>query len=393
MIIRKLTLFIIFVCQPNVLTSMGVQQDSKIYIQAIIGAILLFVICRKSDVKWERYILGLWVVLLLFRYFMGMLNEAVQYSMHLIIPALLSLALPDKISSVSDRRLYLFAFRLLMAYFFLEVGIGVYEYLTKTHVFLWVDSTYESHLYRIQNRPAGLSGSPLMNSWILAAINLCILFSSLRSKYKVMGFAVCLVGLLVYQGRMALLFSIIAFLLFIGKEMKHHKITLSQFAVIILIIGILYIALYQTQIGIRFVSTDDGGSAEMRFMALDYFFSRPISEFFFGMPYDTMRDVQVWMEVNIIECAFISQTLLFGLLFVVPFYILYFFLLWHIRMPDNKLKTIILYVLFFALINTGIGWFSGSYSLVVFYVVSKILSPHNLPYILPKKYVAQQKQE
>ena len=154
----------------------------------------------------------------------GMINESVQYSMHLIVPALLTLALPDKISSKSDRHLYLFAFRLLLIYLLFEVGIGVYEYISKTHLFLWIDSTYDSHLYRIQNRPSGLSGSPLMNSWILAAISLCILFSSLRPKYKIIGFSICLAGLLAYQGRMALLCSIIAFLLFIGKTMKIKKL-------------------------------------------------------------------------------------------------------------------------------------------------------------------------
>lgn len=387
---RRIALLIIFVCQANVLTSFGFQQSNQLlYLQALVGIILLFTTWRKRDVKWEGYIFLLWLFLLSFRYMTGMINESVQYSMHLIVPALLTLALPDKISSKSDRHLYLFAFRLLLIYLLFEVGIGVYEYISKTHLFLWIDSTYDSHLYRIQNRPSGLSGSPLMNSWILAAISLCILFSSLRPKYKIIGFSICLVGLLAYQGRMALLCSIIAFLLFIGKIMKEQKITLPQFVSIILVISALCTVLFQTQIGIRFISVDDAGSAEMRFMALGYFFGHPLSEFLFGMPYDAMRNVQEWMEVTIIECAFISQTLLFGLVFVVPFYIFYFLLLWRIRMPGHKLQTIILYVLYFALINTGIGWFTGSYSLVVFYIVSKILSPHNLPYILPKKYIRQ----
>lgn len=387
---RRIALLIIFVCQANVLTSFGFQQSNQLlYLQALVGIILLFTTWRKRDVKWEGYIFLLWLFLLSFRYMTGMINESVQYSMHLIVPALLTLALPDKISSKSDRHLYLFAFRLLLIYLLFEVGIGVYEYISKTHLFLWIDSTYDSHLYRIQNRPSGLSGSPLMNSWILAAISLCILFSSLRPKYKIIGFSICLVGLLAYQGRMALLCSIIAFLLFIGKIMKEQKITPPQFVSIILVISALCTVLFQTQIGIRFISVDDAGSAEMRFMALGYFFGHPLSEFLFGMPYDAMRNVQEWMEVTIIECAFISQTLLFGLVFVVPFYIFYFLLLWRIRMPGHKLQTIILYVLYFALINTGIGWFTGSYSLVVFYIVSKILSPHNLPYILPKKYIRQ----
>lgn len=223
---RRIALLIIFVCQANVLTSFGFQQSSQLlYLQALVGIILLFTTWRKRDVKWEGYIFLLWLFLLSFRYMTGMINESVQYSMHLIVPALLTLALPDKISSKSDRHLYLFAFRLLLIYLLFEVGIGVYEYISKTHLFLWIDSTYDSHLHRIQNRPSGLSGSPLMNSWILAAISLCILFSSLRPKYKIIGFSICLVGLLAYQGRMALLCSIIAFLLFIGKIMKEQKIT------------------------------------------------------------------------------------------------------------------------------------------------------------------------
>lgn len=389
MFLRKLIITAFFILQGNVLSTLGIPSEYITYILLVIG---FFIIIRSRNsfksIEWKITLLFLF--LLGFRYFTGILPESFRYACNLVIPCLVSFALPNTMSA-TNKKIYILAFKLLCLFFAAEIIIATYETITHSHLLTWIDSTYESHLDKIKTRPIGLVGAPLASSHILATLSFFILNSPLKQKYKYTLWSINLIGLLLYQGRMGILFTIIYFIFYMFIELKNRQISIARFTGIMTTICLITIILLSLGLGSRLFTEDDGGSADMRLGALTFFDTFSWKNFLIGTPYKNMDIIRETLGVRIIEMFILCHFILFGILFSIFFYILYIKLYLRIYKNNDKILKVITIIAFFTLEATSISWFSTYEEVTFFLLMAKLLNTTTLILLIPPKYINRNK--
>lgn len=385
MILRKLILASFFILQGNVLSSIGIASEDFMYVLLFMTS-FLFIKNGKfiKTIEWQIFLL--FIILIIFRYIIGILPESFRFACNFIIPCLLSFILPDKISK-HNKNLYSVTFNILCVFWFAEILIALYESFSHTHLLTWIDTTYESHLNRMQTRPIGLVGAPLASSHILATLSFFILNLPLKSKYKYTLWSVNFFGILLYQGRVSIVATIFYFVLYLLIELKNHQIRFIHFGTVIAIIGCIILALFSLGLGSRLFIQDDGGSAEMRFSALTFFETYSWKDFLIGTPYADMEIVRDILNVTIIEIFVLCHFILFGILFSIGFYYLYMKLYFRIYQCRQKVLCFITLIIFFIMEATSISWFSGYVEIAFFLLTAKLLNENNLIHLIPSKYI------
>lgn len=385
MFFRKLILAIFIILQGNILSTLGIPSEFITYILLILG---FFVIIKSRNsfksIEWK--IVLLFLLLIIFRHFNGILPESFRFACNLVMPSLISFALPNNLLP-TNKKVYALAFKLFCIFFIAEITIAIYETITHSHLLTWIDTTYESHLNRIQTRPIGLVGAPLASSHILAIFSFFILNSPLKNKYKYTLWLVNLIGLLLYQGRMGIVFAIVYFTFYMFIEVKHRKISLSKFISIMTIICLIIIILLSLGLGSRLFIKDDGGSVDMRFGALAFFETFSWKNFLIGTSFENMDFIREILDVTVIEIFILCHFILFGILFSTLFYILYTKLYFNIYRNEDKALKIVTLIAFFALETTSISWFSTYGEVTFFLLMAKLFSNHNLKHLISSKYI------
>lgn len=364
------------------LTTIGIDYTQYTYMILIISS--LYVIGGGKSI--ERSILFLFVALVLYRWYVGILPESFRYACNLVMPCIISFALPDKMF-VGNRSLYRLAFKLFLLFFLLEVLIAAYETFTHTHLLTWIDSSYDSHLYKVQSRPIGLTGAPLAGSHILACLSFFILNLPLKKKYKFYLWGFNFLGILFYQGRVGIVFSLLYFLFYMLCELRNKRIKVSSFIFLLILGGVFVISMFSVGFGSRLFMVDDGGSAEMRFEALNFFGIYSWKDYLLGTSYGDMEFVRELMGVTIVEIFVLCHFILFGILFSVAFYYLYAKLYFRIYRNPQKLLKIGTLILFFTMEVTSISWFSSYAEITFFFIFSKLLSSDNISSLIPHRYI------
>lgn len=385
MFLRKIIITLFFVFQGNVSTTIGVPSEYLMYVLLLLST---FLVLKEKELR--KSITGsiflLFITLLIFRYFTGVFENSFRISCNLVLPCLIVAALSGRVRS-NNKSLYIWAFKLLCCFFVLEIVIAAYETATHTHLLTWIDSSYESHLNRIQDRPVGLAGSPLSNAQIMACLSFFILNSSLKDKYKYCLWGTNFIGILLYQGRMAIVASLLYFAYHMFVKVKSGKSQLINIIGIFIVIGSFVVVMFEMGLGARLFISDDSGSAEMRLKAFAFFENYSWTDYLFGSSSENMEIVREFLNVRIIEISVLCHIILFGIVFVLAFYYLYVKLYFQTYENQQKLLEIGALLFFFALLNTSIGWFSN-YSIVSFFLIfSKMFSDSIFRHLVPKKYL------
>ena len=385
MFLRKIIITLFFIFQGNVATTIGI---SSVYLKYTLLFLSIFLILKEKELR--KSITGsiflLFIILLIFRYSTGIFEDSFQISSNLVLPCLIVAALPNRIQS-NNKSLYIWAFKLLCCFFVLEVIIAVYESITHTHLLTWIDISYESHLNSIQNRPIGLAGSPLSNAQIMACLSFFILDTPLKNKYKYCLWGINFIGILLYQGRMSIVSSLLYFVFYMLIGERNSKSKFLNIIGIFIIMGSFVAVMFAMGLGSRLFISDDGGSAEMRMKAFAFFNIYSWKDYLLGSPYANVEVVRESLNVKIIEISVLGHIILFGIIFTLAFYYLYAKLYFQIYENRQKLLKTGTLLIFFALLNTSIGWFSG-YSIVSFFLIySKLFNEGNFRKLVPQKYL------
>ena len=383
---RKLILFLFFILQGNVQSTIGIKSELYLYTLLILGIITLFRTHRWKDTI-EFKIFAVFIILLIYRYYTGILPGSFRYACNIIIPCLISLALPSKVITMKEVSIYKFAFNLLIIFFILEILIAIYETATHSHLLQWVDVTYESHFNKIQDRPIGLVGAPLGSTHILACLSFFILNLPIKNKYKYSIWLLNFLGLLLYQGRMGIVASLLYLMFYFCVEWWTHKLKTSSLIAGLCITSMFIVGMFCLGLGSRLFTTDDSGSAEMRFEALVLFEQFSWNDFLLGNSLKTMEIIQIALGVTVIEIFELCHFILYGIIFSVTFYLLYYKLYNRNYITEQKILKTGTFIVFFLLLSTSISWFSSFSGMTFFCICSKLLNEESIKRLIPNKYI------
>ena len=384
--LNKIIIFVLFYCQSNLLTTLGINQDYLGYVWAFLGLLLYFFNLKKEKLTTESWMLIAYFLMLAIRYCTGILNDSIRYSVNLILPALLVISVPDEIKTKKQKDILHFAFVSLCVFCVIESSLVLYEALTHTHVLTWIDTTYGSHLDKYQSRPVALVGSSVANSHVMAYLSFFILQLPLKNKVKYRLWAFNFFILMLLQGRMAMTFSLAFLLVYLFLQVLNKRMRVSNFVFLLLVLGGIIASLFAFGFGDR-VFEEDEGSSQMRFEALDYVSNLSIGDFLYGTTNQGLENLISDMKVAILEVSVLNQIILYGLLFTIIFTYQTFKVFYNFRSKISRTLAIITLIFGYALMNTTNGWFSGHVVVTSLLLFNKILTPTTARLFIPRKYL------
>lgn len=384
--LNKIIIFVLFYCQSNLLATLGINLDYLGYVWAVLGLLLFFLNYEKEKLSIELWMLIAYFLMLAIRYNTGILTDSIRYSVNLILPILLVISIPNEINTTKQQDILHFAFISLCVFCAIESSLVIYEAFTHTHVLTWIDTTYGSHLDKIQNRPVALVGSSVANSHVMAYLSFFILQLPLKNKFKYRLWVFNFFILMLLQGRMAMVFSLAFLLVYLFLQVLDKKMHISNFVILLMGLGVIIAFLFFSGFGDRLFEEDES-SSQMRFKALDYAANLSINDFLYGTTNRGLQNMISDMDVTILEVSVLNQIILYGLLFTIVFTFLTLKVFYDYRSKINRTMAIITLIFGYALMNTTNGWFSGHIVITSLLLFNKILTPTAAWLFIPHKYL------
>lgn len=198
-----------------------------------------------------------------------------------------------------------------------EALLCICEYFTQSNLFYTIEEYGRF-------RSSGIWGHPLHNASIVSVIILLVVMSSIRSTYKVLIVCVGFVVLFTFNGRAAIISTILCLILLglINKRKVFAFIVHTPLvgALAILLVFYLFGYISTSELGGKLFVQDtrnlQDGSAMTRFYLYDYVLNMDINEWLFGM--NKIEDVFKKNEFSYIESTPISLILSRGLIIALP---------------------------------------------------------------------------
>ena len=199
-----------------------------------------------------------------------------------------------------------------------EAVLCIYEYIMQNNLF-----------YRFEEygrfRSSGIWGHPLHNASIVSVIMLLLLVSPIRSLYKILSIVIGFVVLFTFNGRAAIISTLICLLLMVVLNTK-KVFTFLKHQNIVFILGICIAAVYlfgyisTSDLGGKLFSQDtrnfNDGSAMTRFYLYNYVFNMDVKEWLFGVGnFESLFKVSDFLYV---ESTPVSLMLSRGLVIALP---------------------------------------------------------------------------
>lgn len=393
--------FLIFFIGANVLSTFGIEKhilDYTVIILALINIFLdkniktLFFTRRK-----EILIITLILILIIYRSYSGILTDSIRSAMVLLATPIIYMNLSKNIENKKDFSLKKNLIKIIILFYIFECFLGIFEYIIKSHVFLWVDSTFESHLFQIQSgssfRSVALHGSPLTNALIVTILNSFIIDSPLKDKYKFFLWAIGFAAVMAFNARMAVIINVFILVIYLAKLLLNNKISLStkfliNISVIIFIIFTSYLVFYQG-LGDRLFKTEllDESSAQKRIDLFSIFDEYEISNFMFGTSMENFENIRDSVGLLIIENFWVCELILFGIVFVILFTILYGRLILDYMRQFPWIERWKVTLIFILLASTNNSLFTQYLPLLVFLICMNLFRKNTFRIIVPSKYI------
>jgi hypothetical protein len=287
--------------------------------------------------------------------------------------------------------------KIIIGFYVFECLVAIAEYLLRTHFFLWIDTTFQSHLmnFRLREsfRSVALHGAPLSNALMVTVLSAFFITSSLKDKYKFALWGLGFVAVLAFNARMAIIVNLGFFAFYIFKLLgdRKAKFTTKLFVYVasaIFFAVASYLVFYQG-LGDRLFKTEllDQASAQKRFDLFTIFDGHTVYDFLFGR---SMRDFDMMKELAgllIIENFWVCEIILFGGLFVAGMVVLYFKLLAPYAREYSFYNRMVICLSFILLASTNNSLFTQYLPLLLFVVCLNLFRPDTFKFILPSKYI------
>ena len=314
------------------MTLLGISNTVVLYF--LLGYALFMMAFRKdflSDMgKWTLCIVIGSVLMLFVRFTAGILQESMQSTLILILPALLVSLFPK--SGLESLMTKISVSRFLHYFYLIECGLAVMEFVFRQHLFGWVDVSYEKGLvdYSGQDfRSVSLCGSPLNNALIVTILMLFLLFdNTVPLQKKIFPWLLGLAAVFCFNARAAIVINLLGMLLYAGNEAFKAQ-SRSQFKYIALLafVCIVVAAFFMLGLGSRLVSTDSilkDGSMNVRYKLFKYFFNTDFQSYIWGHPLADLRHIAKRIGVKVVENFWIICIYHFGIVFTTYFTFCYF---------------------------------------------------------------------
>lgn len=384
----------------NVLSFLGIDSAIFLYFILLI-AVIPFLSNLKGhrtlgNRKFEILILLLIVVMLLNRMRIGMLEDSIRNAITLFITPVLFMLFPMEIRSKKDYKIMKGVTKILIAFYVLECGLAIIEFIFKFHLFGWVDTTFETNLDLSKwdsFRSVALHGSPLTNALIVTILNAFFSVSAINNKYKFMLWFMGFLAVLAFNARIAIFLNAFLFIYQIFKIVTSNQISISKKMVTYIGISlfvpvIVFLVIYKGW-GDRLFKNElfDENSGQVRLDVFSIFDYVSSSRLLLGHSMKSFEAIRDLAGLLIIENFWICLILLFGLVFVILLVILYFKLMRKYLKSYSFTDGLLVSSLFLVLASTNNSLFTQYIPLFLFLLCLNLFSPKTVKILLPKKLI------
>jgi len=357
------------------MTSLGISNTIVLY--SLLGYACIMMILTKdyldNTAKWPLWIIAGGIIMLLVRWVTGILQESIQSTLILVLPAILISLFPLKYESESIKtRITVSGF--IYWFYIIECCLAIVEFVMKQHVFGWIEIAYNSSVVDFDNqyfRSVALCGGPLLNAQIVTTIMLFFLFDLFLSpRKKILLWFLGLIAVLCFNARMAIVINILGLILYIGKEISRVQWhTRIKYIALSIFIGVTVSFLLIMGLGNRLTATTslaDDDSISIRLALFKYFFNSDLQVYIWGHSMDELRRIMNIIGIKVIENFWIIYIYHFGVVFTGYFTFCYFKLVQYFLRPFPTFDKIVISGLFVILISANNSIASSHMPLFIF---------------------------
>ncbi|WP_353720816.1 hypothetical protein [Dyadobacter sp. 676] len=398
--LTAIVFFLIFFIGSNVLNTLKIDNYTFFYLIVAMSLGVLAMSFRDRSFRDRKYEIGVLLLIafvIVYRMYAGILTDSLRSAAILFATPLIYLLVPKEIRTKDDYLVKRKIVKIIIAFYVFECLVAIAEYLLRTHFFLWIDTTFQSHLMNIRLRESfrsvALHGAPLSNALMVTVLSAFFITSSLKDKYKFALWGLGFVAVLAFNARMAIIVNLGFFGFYILKLLGNRK---AKFTTKLFIYAAsaaffmvaAYLVFYQG-LGDRLFKKEllDEASAQKRFDLFSIFDGHTVYDFLFGR---SMREFDMMKELAgllIIENFWVCEIVLFGGLFVAGMVILYIKLLAPYVREYSFYNRMVICLSFILLASTNNSLFTQYLPLLLFVVCLNLFRPDTFRMILPPKYI------
>lgn len=242
-------------------------------------------------------------------------------------------------------------------------------------------------------RSVALLGHPLSNALMTTIIMTFVLFSELKSIIKLSFWFICFLGIVCFNARAAMATNAIILIIYIVNTSFSNKIhDENKFVRLLIPIIIMFICLSVylfTGMGERLKNLgliDEEGSTQERINTLFMLSAIDTENLVWGASLQYRTMIEAVVGVNKIENYWVGMIFRYGLVIMIPYLMLVFYLFWNYYSGYPKFYALVTSTSFLILSSTNNSLMWTYTPLFVFLICIYIFNPQNHNNIIPTQY-------
>ena len=381
----------------NVLSKFGIDHNTFYAVFLFIG--LLFILKNIKKLLRQKELLYLLVFILCFSLFKLFFDTSPGNrfdNLSIIGAPIIIASLPGHENNYGSKVWKLIG-KAIIFFVTIEVSIAIIERILQIHIFPWRPPSEYSYLIEVSDfRSNALHGHPLQNSLIVSIIMSFILIAPIRLRYKIIIWFVCYLSVLCFNTRAAMVGDFCVFIIYIGhllasKGQINERTKCLLWIILFSVIGGIVFFMLRYNLGARLLNLGllDESSAYARVNTFSIFNYFNWTDFIFGLNYKEITNIMSVAGISVTENFWIDWLLRFGLIFLLPFIILYFRYLKKIYENYDKFSRTITLFTFILIASTNNSLSSSFMPLLIFLLCVKIFDPKYIRQVFPLKYLTK----
>lgn len=384
---------------PNLLSYIGI--DTKLVHALIIGISVPLFIIRKNEVLSNKPLVGILLLVVIFSLHKLITDTgegARMAALQILGTPIIYAAFPklDYRISKSNVCLWQKINKLIFTFYCLEVGMAILERIIGHTILGWsgTESFIISRNSATEFRSTALWGHPLYNALIVSTIMSFFLVSPLKLPIKLLFWLTGYFAIFCFNGRSSIVGNALMFLVFTvytlffdKKAKRNEKKLLVVFSVLACIA--LYIGIVVANIGGRLFEMGlfDDSSAQTRIDVWNIFNYFTLNDFLWGIDFKKIGVILYSSGLHATENFWIDQLFSFGLVFMIPYVILYSLLFAKLLKDYSTFKALFVTGTFILIASTNNSLSSSFVALFVFVILCHLFNPRYILSLFPYKYL------
>lgn len=288
----------------------------------------------------------------------------------------------------------------LLIFFCIECGLAIFERVIGTQIFGFREDFIMDLTTKGEDRfrSSSLMGHPLYNALVVSTTMAFVLLSPLKPRIKFSLWAMGFVAILCFNtrssivGNALLLAGYVMYTLFADKYTSQStKSKIFLWTVIAALIG--YYLLYSSGWGARLVNMGlfDEDSAQTRLDVWSLFDYVTLGDLMFGMSNEDFMMLMFNAGLYASENFFINQLFMLGIVFYIPYLVMYFFLVKYLLRDYGTFHKFFVAGAFLLIASVNNSLSSNFHALFLFLIQCVLFNPIYVKDLLPSKYIDDSK--